>query len=108
MLFLKKGVFLYGLQPEMLWAADRANEIYERFGKDCVITSGRGDQHGSHSHHFKGLAIDLRTRHLTHQEQEQVKIQLQSTLGTEYQVVLETDHLHVEYDPASATQLVRA
>lgn len=108
MLFFKKGVKLYGLQPEMLWAADHATEVYARFDKDCVITSARGDRHGAHSHHFKGLAIDLRTRHLTTPQQLQVQSQLQGALGNSYQVVLEKDHIHVEYDPIGATTLVFA
>ena len=65
MLLVKEGVSLYGLQPESLWALDVATQVFqEKAGLDCVLTSGRGGKHGAFSHHYKGLAVDLRRRHV--------------------------------------------
>ena len=94
-----RGVKLSGLQPEMLEACDVAEAVYAYFDKDCIVTSGRDPHHSDYSHHYKGLAIDLRTRHLSATETIHIHEQLQMRLGDEYQVILETDHIHVEYDP---------
>lgn len=104
MLRVKDGVKLYGLQPEMLWAIDRINECYDRIGKDCTITSGRGDRHSSKSRHYPGHAVDARTRHLTEAEKLEVKVDIQETLGPQFDVILESTHLHVEFDPKMATE----
>jgi hypothetical protein len=99
MLQVKTGVLLAGLQPEMLIAIDAANLVYSVHNKDCVITSARGDTHSNHSHHYKGLAVDLRTRHLVEPVKIKIVDALQTALGAEYQVIPESTHIHVEYDP---------
>lgn len=103
MLMFKQGVGVSGLQPEMLRALDHATAIYSLHDKDCVCTSAREGKHRNYSHHYKGLAIDLRTRHLTEPEKIKISEQLQSNLGTDYQVILEATHIHVEYDPQEAS-----
>ena len=100
MLSVKQGVRLYGLQPEMLFALDRAQDVLQVYGADAVLTSGRGDKHGQYSHHFKGLAIDLRSRDIDKTKHESVREHLQSMLGGDYQVIAEKDHFHIEFDPA--------
>ena len=100
----KNGVYLSGLQPESLFALDHATQVYAQYGKECVCTSARGDKHSNHSHHFKGLAVDLRTRHLTEPEKIKISQELQSRLGADYQVVLERSHIHVEVDPKQHQQ----
>lgn len=102
MLVFKKGVTCYGLQPEMLRALDKATAIFAEHNRDCVCTSARGGRHGMHSHHYKGLAIDLRTRHLPDPISNGVTIaaELRESLGDEYQVINEDTHIHIEYDPS--------
>lgn len=100
MLRVKDGVELFGLQPEMLNALDIAVDVFHDIaGNDCWLTSARGDKHGAHSHHYKGLAIDLRRHHLTFPQVEKVRLHLKKQLGPNYQVILEKDHYHIEYDP---------
>lgn len=98
-LHIKDGVGIAGLQHEMLWAIDRTNEIFDMHGMDCWITSARGDQHSDHSHHYKGLAVDFRSRHLTTPKIVAITQQMERVLGPEYQVIIESSHIHVEYDP---------
>ena len=98
-LSIKPGVKLLGVQPIMLFASHVVEGVYTEFGIDCVITSGTDGEHGNHSHHYKGLAFDFRTRNVpTYRLQTLFKL-IQERLGSNFQVVLESDHIHVEYDP---------
>ena len=95
----KNGVKLAGLQPEMLEAIDICAEVFSKNNLPLTLTSAREGNHGRHSHHYKGLAIDLRVWDIA----DSVNIYqryLQEALGPDYQVIVEPDHLHVEYDPA--------
>ncbi len=100
MLFLKAGVKVAGMRPEILLAAVAAERVFEKAGFECTITSCVDGQHMVGSLHSKGAAIDLRTRHVPHAiELRQIVDRIKECLGAEYDVVVETDHLHIEYDP---------
>lgn len=64
-----------------------------------VITSWMDGKHINGSKHFSGLALDFRTRILTESEKHRFTQALRDELGRDFDVVLESDHLHVEYDP---------
>ena len=68
-------------------------------GRDAIITSAREGNHSRNSRHYSGQAIDLRTRDLTPDKIEKVRVKLQNSLGKDYDVVKEETHIHVEYDP---------
>lgn len=105
MLVIKNNVKISGLKEEALWALDQATGIFKSHGKDCVLTAGRDKGHGDYSHHYKGLAVDLRSRHLRSiGEKKEVLGSLKAILGHEYQVIFENEgkpqeHFHIEYDP---------
>ena len=108
MLIFKRGVRASGLKEEMLVALDVATDVFSRLEKDCIVTSARGDKHGDHSHHYKGHAVDLRRKHLDSDQQAKILlIDLENDLGPGYQVVLESDHFHIEYDPRSVDLMWR-
>lgn len=94
---LKDGVDLTDVSWRMFHAAIVADGVYQKFGAEAVITSGRDGKHGEHSLHYKGLAIDLRTSNV--RNPQEVVSALQQALGSAYDVVLESDHIHCEYDP---------
>ena len=101
----KDGVKLDGIEPEALHILVTAGFIWrETFhGVDCVCTSALDSRHMTGSLHYKGLAVDLRTYTLPggyvgEGAQKATKL-LKDRLGSDYDVVLESDHLHVEYDP---------
>jgi len=102
---IKYGASVRGLRVEALLALTVAGLIYAEYGKPCVLTEGTGGKHGKHSHHHKGLAIDLRIRdpgglwELTQLEIQEIVDKLRIRLGSEYQVVSEPDHIHIEFDP---------
>lgn len=66
---------------------------------DCVITSRFDGLHSENSLHYKGLALDFRTRDLTFGQQHIWVALCEEALGPHWDVVLEKDHLHVEFDP---------
>lgn len=97
-LYFKEGVNLTGLQPEALFGVDRCLDVFHARGLPLTITSARDGRHGKHSHHFKGLAWDIRIWEIE-DEVAQVCNELREALGPDYQVIQEPDHIHVEYDP---------
>ena len=101
MLFrIKTGVDVTGLRPEMVPALLAAYGIRAvLLGGDLVLTSAREGDHRSGSRHFVGLALDFRTRDLLPRERSRFASELRAALGDQYDVLLEGDHLHVEFDP---------
>ena len=66
-----------------------------------MVTSTTSGTHKSNSLHYKGLAIDLRTRDLTYKESLDFYLFLKRNLGKDYDVLLYKTHIHIEYDPKS-------
>lgn len=96
---IKQGVKAAGLQPEILLAIAEAREVWREFDAELVITSLLDGRHMKDSLHYKGLAVDLRTRHLLKPDRATAAARLRVALGPEYDVVLHTTHIHVEHDP---------
>lgn len=66
---------------------------------DCLITSANDKVHARGSRHYTDEALDLRTRDLkADQIQSWAKI-IKRRLGKGFDVVIESDHIHVEWDP---------
>jgi len=97
---VKAGVCLVGVQPVMSRAAMKVADVYKKFGRSCVITSGVEGKHSANSLHYEGLALDFRTRHLLETKHLALRQAVSEALGDDFDVVLERTHLHVEYDPA--------
>ena len=97
MLVITNGVRLAGIRPEILLAAAVAEGVYQAEGRDCVITSGLEGKHMANSLHYSGNAIDLRIAGSKDPSLTAAKIR--AALGDEFDVVLESDHIHVEFQP---------
>ena len=87
---LSSGI-LFGLQV--------ADQVYTKFGYETVITSGNDGGHGYTSLHYNNDAVDLRTRHMKTGDPEKVRDEIDSRLGLDWDVILESDHLHLECQP---------
>lgn len=98
---IKAGVDLRGLAPQMAVAYAIAQHIYwQEAGVPCVITSASDGKHGPNSLHYCGKALDLRTNSLRPEQVHPVFMALKNALHPGgFDVVLETDHVHVEFDP---------
>lgn len=101
MIRVKDGVKLSGLRPEILLAIYVIDGIYESNGINYTyITSCTDGKHGRGSLHYVGLAVDIRTNIIPSQgEKDKIREQIAYSLGQEYDVVLESTHLHIEYQP---------
>lgn len=94
---IKNGVDLRGLSPQMAIAYTIACKCYGQY--DCVITSASDGKHGPNSLHYSGQALDLRTRHLPEPAVQGIIDKLKTSLGEQFDVVRESDHAHLEFDP---------
>ena len=94
MLKVKRGV-----KPKILViAAAAANAAWDE-GWDVVITSGTDGQHMVGSKHYSSEALDLRISNIPVLDLPLYVERLRARLGHDYDVVLESDHIHVEFDP---------
>jgi hypothetical protein len=80
-------------------------DIYRAYSYDCTITSANDSRHSAKSKHYEGCALDFRTKdagmmpipkHVMDDIVQDIKDALNDI---DFDVVLESDHLHVEYDP---------
>jgi RHS repeat-associated protein len=67
---------------------------------DAVVTYTINGTHGANSLHSSGNAIDLRTRDLSPSQISQVVDMLRNALDSDYDVINEGNHIHIEYDPS--------
>lgn len=99
MIKLKSGARIDNLQPEIVLGILIAEGVYDSLGVDLVITEVTGSKHQKGSLHYVGLAVDLRSRDFSKEQLPVVLANLRENLGTEFDVVYEQDHVHVEFDP---------
>ena len=95
MLRLKDGVRLANLQPQAVLAITVAVTVWG--DEDLTITSANDSIHSKTSLHYAGAAFDIRTNGIT--DPDGKAILLEEALGIDYDVIYETDHIHVEYQP---------
>jgi len=94
---LKPGVRILGVKTEILIAiivterAFRPNEL--------VITSITEGSHVRGSEHYTGNAFDCRIRDMSEVRAKEIAHQIGSNLGADFDVIMETDHMHIEFDP---------
>ena len=60
LLAFKSGVSLVGMQPEAIRGIDICLSVFDDLGYRMTLTSCRDGKHSNHSHHYKGLAWDIR------------------------------------------------
>ncbi len=96
---LKAGVQLRGMTPQILLVIMVAEGVYGEHDYPLVVTSVCDGKHSWNSLHYVGMAIDFRTRHLAAGDNLKITGELKACLGLEFDVVLETDHIHVEWQP---------
>lgn len=100
MVQFKDGVSVDGIKKETIALIVILNTYFElRIGKELVVTSCTDGKHMKGSKHYSGYAIDIRIRHLTASEISKLIAWFKSLHEREYDMVVEKDHIHVEYDP---------
>lgn len=90
---------VHGLTSPMALAAVIATFTMDRHGYPAMITAGLDGKHMVGSLHYVGCAIDMRISHIPYGEREAIRLELAADLGDDYDVVLEGDHWHIEFQP---------
>jgi len=91
-MWLKQGV-IGDLQSNARKGLGRVADLFHSHKQDIYVTSIRDGNHSAGSLHYDGLAFDIRN------PDEVSPIELRGTLGPNWDVVFEKDHIHCEYDP---------
>ena len=99
MLSFKEGVRITGVRPELVTAMYVCSTVYDEFGHNCVITSVCEGKHSRTSLHHSGAAFDLRTKPYLEERIKDIVREIRDALTEEFDVVLEKDHIHVEFQP---------
>jgi hypothetical protein len=66
------------------------------------ITSANDSNHDATSLHFTNRAFDIRVKNIIGDVKKEARLwaeKMQIALGDDYDVILEKDHIHVEYQP---------
>lgn len=101
---LKAGASLENVSWRMFYAAIVWDGIAREYGTEGVITSAADGTHSApNTKHYaennaSGLveAIDVRTWGIP---KEEAAAKARKKLGPDYDVVIESTHIHIEYDP---------
>lgn len=104
-LYLKDGVRINGAHfyPEIVRILDTARQTAPKMERGAVwVTSANDARHSDNSFHYLNKAFDIRIFNIAGDVHHEAKLwakRLQAALGSDYDVVYEIDHIHVEYDP---------
>lgn len=93
---IKAGVRITGIQPEIVLAISISDSVYHVYREVLTVTSLLDGEHMRASLHYVGAAVDFR---LPVTDVPAMVMALRSALGDNYDVVLEADHIHVEFQP---------
>lgn len=96
---LKNGVKISGIDTELLFVIFIADGIYSRNKQLMTITSVLDGRHSPNSLHYEGRAFDIRTHDKTADVNKYLYEQLKRELDFICDIVMEKDHIHVEYQP---------
>ena len=97
---LKTGVDIRKVSVEMLFGIMIADGVFRKRGLDMVVTSVCDGKHGSGSKHYLGMGADIRIWGIEGQL-EMIVNELRQAMNNNFDVVKESDHIHLEYDPHS-------
>ena len=107
MIKFKHDVDITGIQKEciqgMCLVARIFDDVYQR---DLVVTSVVDGKHREGSLHYQGLAFDVRTWttnrsgvQMSSEDKTKLASLIALELGDDWDVVIESTHIHCEYDP---------
>lgn len=96
-MFIHPDVKAHGMSTNLLLALYIADQLWkEIFDEELVLRHVCNGRHSVGSLHYIGNAADLRTWGI---DAELACVELRKRLGSEYDVILEDDHIHIEYQP---------
>jgi hypothetical protein len=96
---LKETVRILGVRPEVVLGMFITESTMNQLGFPCVITSVTDGTHSRGSIHYSGGAWDVRIRNIPDDAWSNLVFSLKQALGGDFDVVLENDHIHCEFQP---------
>lgn len=95
-MLLKAGVSIERLCPELRKKLNFIQDtLYDLADTELVITSTYEGNHSPGSLHYANRAIDIRLPC----KASEIVSRLKSAFGSDYDIILEPTHIHIEYDP---------
>jgi hypothetical protein len=88
-----------GIKPELAVGLMVADGVYRDHGALMTVTAVCDSAHSPGSLHYVGLAADLRIRDIPPETVAKIRERLAAALGPDFDVLLEADHIHVEFQP---------
>ena len=100
---LKDATVVFDAQAPLLYALWRIELVMRAYGP-VTVTSMKDGKHSVNSLHYSGMAVDIRSKHLSQEDSRKVFFALRNDLGPDFDVLLENEgkeneHYHVESDP---------
>lgn len=99
MIRLKAGVRIHGIRSETVLAIGIVEGVYASYGYTLTVTSVLDGQHMRASLHYVGAAFD---GGLPGSKVEEIADKCRGALGDDYDVVVEAEHIHFEFQPKMA------
>lgn len=102
---LKLGSKIEGLRPEMLLGLMIVDTVFSNHNLELTITEVTGGTHVENSLHYKGRAVDIRSKHIAGQSLKMIVLEeCKAGLTPLFYMMLESpntanEHFHLEYDP---------
>jgi hypothetical protein len=97
---LKTGVDIRKVTVEMVLGLVIADGVFRKHDIDMVVTSVCDGKHMSGSKHYLGMGADIRIWGLEG-KLDMIISDLKKAMNNNFDVVKESDHIHLEYDPHS-------
>ncbi len=86
------------LLPKAQKALRKVHRVFSVLKEDVFVTSMRDSTHSAGSFHHIGNAFDIRYM-AYHHNRDKLVDSLKEALGPDYDVIGESNHIHIEYDP---------
>jgi len=95
-MLIKLGVSIERLNRKARRGLEVVAAVYAEFGHEAVISGTWEADHKASSLHYANDAFDVR---LPPDGVLRIAAEIRERLGGDFDVVLEKDHIHIEYDP---------
>lgn len=99
-MLLKLGVSIRNLEHHCRRALNVVDQVWKKLGySESVITSTFEGNHSPGSFHYQDRAFDLRLPSKSIAINVKIAQALKDKLGKDFDIIVESNHIHVEYDP---------
>lgn len=95
-MLIKAGVDISRLERNTRRSLPKVQVVLDKDGEELTITSTYEGNHGEGSLHYADQAYDIE---LPQQDPIGRCADMKEELGPDFDVVGESDHIHIEYDP---------